>query len=286
MISNNDRMKKKLVVLNLFIVQVALLSFYSCDMFTTKNKKETVAQTPGDQATPKSESLTYELTSFKKRSKICEQGGRQCAEVVVQYPYFQQSRVSFVNKVIQSKVKKALHETVFNNEVPNVSIEKMADLIVDDYESFIDEFKDTSEKWDINVSVLSTFQKNQLLSLSFSTESYTGGAHPNSRIEYLIIDLNSEKKLRIDDLVSSKRQLTAVAERLFRKQKNLTSGQSLQDEGYFFEGGKFKISDNIGLQQNGLIIYFNSYEIAPYAMGPSAVIVPFYEIKDILKIGY
>ena len=279
-------MKKKLVILNLFIAHLALFGFYGCDMFTTKNKKETVADTPGESSGTTAEELTYDLTSFKKRSALCDRGDKQCAEVAVQYPYFQQSSASFVNKVIQKRVKKALHETVFNDEVPNVSIEKMADLVIEDYNSFIDEFKDSSEKWDISVTVVSTFQKNQLLSLSFSTNSYTGGAHPNSTIEYIILDLKNQKLLSISDIVTSKSKLTAVAERLFRKQKNLTAAQSLQGEGYFFEDGNFSISDNIGLQQNGLIIYFNSYEIAPYAMGPSAVIVPFYEIKDILKIKY
>ena len=279
-------MKKKLVILNLLLVQVALFGIYSCDMFTTKNKKETVASEPGKQQPSRAEALTYDLTSFKKRSKVCDSGDKQCAEVVVQYPYFQQSNASFINSIIEKKVKTALHETVFNDEVPNVSVEKMADMVIEDYESFIDEFQDSSEKWDISVSVVSTFQKNQLLSLSFSTESYTGGAHANSFIEYMILDLKNEQELKVGDLVSSKKQLNTVAERLFRKQKNLSAAQSLQEEGYFFEGGKFKISDNIGIQQNGLVIYFNSYEIAPYAMGPSAVIVPFYEIKDILKIKY
>ena len=279
-------MKKKLVLLNLLLVQIALFGTYSCDMFTRKNKKETVAKTPDAQNDGKEEALSYELTSLQKKSTQCSEANGQCAEVVVQYPFFKSSNASYINKVVEDKVKKALHETVFNDDVPNVSVEKMADLIVEDYESFIDEFSDTREKWDINMTVVSTFQKNQLLSLSFSTEAYTGGAHPNSHIEYVILDVKSKKRLRLEDLVSNEKELTAVAERLFRKQKNLSANQSLQGEGYFFDQGKFKLNDNIGLQQNGLVIYFNNYEIAPYAMGPSAVDIPFYEIKDILKIAY
>ena len=278
-------MKKNLVYLKVILVQIVFLSFYGCDMFTTKNNTEAVKDS-GKGEEYKSEAFNYELTSFKKTSTYCNQGNEQCAEVVVQYPVYQSKSAAYVNEMIQKTVKNTLYNVISEEKSPNVSIEKMAELIIENYDDFISDFGDTREKWDINVSVISTFQKGNILSFSFNSEYYTGGAHSNSNITYKIIDTKTNKVLGINDLISNKNVLTTTAEKLFRKQKNLPSDKNLQEEGYFFENGKFSVNDNIGLNQNGLIIYFNSYEIAPYAMGPSAVFIPFYEIKDILKIKY
>lgn len=283
---NNLLMKKKLVYLKLFLVQLMILSFYGCDMFTTKNNPETVSGLDGKVKQNGTESFSYELSTFKKQSDYCKQGKGQCAEVVVQYPFYQSGNAKFVNEVIQSTVKNSLYNVISEEKSPNISIEKMTELIIESYDGFIEDFSDTKEKWDINVSVISTFQKGDILSLSFNTEYYTGGAHSNSQINYKIINVKSNKILKLSEMISDKKQLTKTAEKLFRKQKNLPTGINLQEEGYFFENGKFTINDNVGLNQNGLIIYFNSYEIAPHSMGPSAVFIPFYEIKDILKIQY
>ncbi|MEL6561513.1 MAG: DUF3298 domain-containing protein [Bacteroidota bacterium] len=278
-------MKKNLVYLKVILVQILFLNFYGCDMFTTKNNPEAVndSEKIGDS---KSEVFSYELTSFKKNSTYCNKGKEQCAEVVVQYPVYQNQTANYVNEVIQKTVKNTLYNVISEEKSPNISIEKMADLIIENYDDFISDFSDTREKWDINVSVISTFQKGNILSFSFNSEYYTGGAHSNSNIVYKVINTKTNKVLGLKDLISNKKVLTATAEKLFRKQKNLPADKNLLEEGYFFENGKFTINDNIGLNQNGLIIYFNNYEIAPYSMGPSAVFIPFYEIKDILKIKY
>ncbi|MGB3464439.1 MAG: DUF3298 and DUF4163 domain-containing protein [Cyclobacteriaceae bacterium] len=278
-------MKKKLVYINLFLVQMTLLSFYGCDMFTTK-ETESVNDDTASAQSEANKALTYELTTYKKQSALCAKENGNCTEVVVQYPFFSNSGAMYINTTIETQLKNTLYSVISEEKSPNISVEKMTELIISDYNDYVEEYDDSTEKWDIDVSVVTTYQKGNLVSLSFSSEYYTGGAHPNSSIEYKILDIKKKQLLGLEDIVSDRKKLTATAEKLFRKQKNLTQNINLQEEGYFFENGKFTINENIGLNQNGLVIYFNSYEIAPYAMGPSAVFIPFYEIKEILKISY
>lgn len=283
---NIPLMKKKLVYIKLFLVQLTILSFYGCDMFTTKNDQESVNGQTQSESTETKKALTYELTTYKKQSANCGNNNDQCARVVVQYPFFSNNGSKYINTIIEEQLKNTLYSVISEEKSPDISVEKMTELIISDYNEYMEEFEDFNEKWDIDIAVVTTYQKGDLVSLSFNSEYYTGGAHPNSTIEYKILDISSGRLLKTGDIVTDKKKLTSVAEKLFRKQKGLANTASLQEEGYFFENGQFNISDNIGLNQNGLVIYFNSYEIAPYVMGPSAVFVPFYEIKEILKISY
>jgi len=277
-------MKRKIDQLKVILVLFPLI-LVSCDMFTKADKKESINNAETDKKEDKKEAAyTYELSSFKKNSTHCNKGKGQCAKVAVQYPFFKQKSASFLNQRIQNKVKATLNNVISEEKPPKASVEKIAQLIVDDYDDFIEEFNDEKEKWDIELIVTNTFQKNNIASFAFDISSSTGGVHPNKTLEYLVFDLKQQKQLRLKDLIKNQRKLTETAEKLFRKQKSIASGANLQQEGYFFENGKFKLNNNIGIDQYGLVVYYNNYEIAPYSMGPSKISIPFYEIKDNLKI--
>ncbi len=276
-------MKRKVDHLSIILVLFAL-SIAGCDMFTRTDKKETISKKPIEGENNQKNTFSAYLTSFKKKSALCRNQKRQCAEVAVQYPFFKGKQTKFINSEIQKRVKSSLNSVISEDRTLNVSVEKMAQLIIDDYNDFINEFKDENEKWDISLSVINTFQKNNLIAFSLELDADTGGAHPNKTVSNFIIDFKNNELIKLSDLVSNIPKFTSAAEKVFRKKNSIPKSKSLQEEGYFFEKGKFNLNNNIGISQNGITVYFNSYEIAPYAMGPTKIVVPFYEIKDILKI--
>jgi len=56
-------------------------------------------------------------------------------------------------------------------------------------------------------------------------------------------------------------------------------------ENYFF-GEDFKLPENIGFNEEGVIFLYNTYEIASYAQGITEFTVPYNEIANYLKINY
>nr|MCU0409966.1 RsiV family protein [Bacteroidales bacterium] len=77
-------------------------------------------------------------------------------------------------------------------------------------------------------------------------------------------------------------ELNNTAEKIFRAEKQLSPDANLESEGFWFEGNKFYLNKNFGIKNDGLVFYFNSYEIAPYAMGPTEIKIPYATIKKLV----
>ena len=65
-------------------------------------------------------------------------------------------------------------------------------------------------------------------------------------------------------------------------QKELDASVPLLEQGYFIDNNQLPVTANFALTPDGVIFYYNVYEIAPYAYGPSQVTVPYADLKDIM----
>ena len=52
----------------------------------------------------------------------------------------------------------------------------------------------------------------------------------------------------------------------------------------YFWGEPFHLPENIGLNDEGVIFFYNVYEIASYADGITEFTIPFSDIESLLKI--
>lgn len=123
-----------------------------------------------------------------------------------------------------------------------------------------------------------------LMTIATAVDEYTGGAHGNHYTIISNIDMQNKKKIEIKDIVEKEKitDLTKIAEIHFRKNENLADSVSLEKD-FFFENGTFAINDNFGLTKSSLIIYYNEYEIRPYAEGPTLLEIPYSDIEKILN---
>ena len=79
--------------------------------------------------------------------------------------------------------------------------------------------------------------------------------------------------------------LKAKAEKKFREVKaEVFKPESDGGWGYEFdEVFPFKLADNTGLVENGLFFCYVPYEVGPYVLGSTEFVLPFDEIKELLK---
>lgn len=78
--------------------------------------------------------------------------------------------------------------------------------------------------------------------------------------------------------------LNRIAEKEFRKVREMKPEESLEDAGFWFENNKFSLNDNFAITEEGLIFYFNSYKVAaPYAAGPTEIVLNYREFKHLIK---
>jgi hypothetical protein len=129
-----------------------------------------------------------------------------------------------------------------------------------------------------------------LLALTKTTETYTGGAHPNRLTTCFVIDPQAIKRLTLDDIFGSREELRIRLEAELRRQYDLPKGAPLSQAGFFED--RVELPENFSLAQNapgtstgGPFISFlwNAYDIAPYVMGSITVTLPLKSLSALLR---
>ncbi len=205
-----------------------------------------------------------------------------CTTVSIAYPRFE-SFPNF-NKVIESHIVETLSEDFIMEADGSESIEELENMFIQSYEEFVANFPESQTPWDLSINITISYSSDNFLSLEMSTTSYTGGAHPNGNISYINLKKGNKKPLSSKDIIKNQKQLTKIAEAQFRDYYEIPVGEAFSDYGFTFENDEFSLPEAIGFSNNGMILYYNSYEIAPYANGPTDLTIPFSKLEGLLKI--
>lgn len=137
--------------------------------------------------------------------------------------------------------------------------------------------------WESSTSA-EIYQDNpEFVEVSLANWEYAGGAHGNASSEYHIIDIKTAQELKLEDFFSSVDELTAKAEVIFRADQEVPDHANLEDAGFWFEDGIFKLNENFVFNEESIDFLYNQYEIAPYAAGVIIVSIPLEEVQHLLK---
>ena len=249
---------------------VASLLFASC------GKKET-------QQEEKHQPITFELKNYKLYSDNCAGDTAKCASYEVSYPEFA-GIDSAVSKAIRYKIDSVL--SIGFSEGMVQSFEQSGKIFIDQYQEFAGEAAEAAgAAWYYSANVNVENSADSLIALSIYTEDYSGGAHPNSSTIFLNIQAQTGARVQLDNILKPgyKDALTKIGERIFREQRDLADTASFKRNAFDFPDDKFQLNKNYGFTKEGILFYYNSYEVAPYAAGPTEVLIPYTEIKDWLK---
>jgi hypothetical protein len=113
-------------------------------------------------------------------------------------------------------------------------------------------------------------------------ETYTGGAHEMLTKRYYVLDLEAQKLLKIDDFLSDyqgDRMRNIIYDEL-KKFTGLKSSQSLS-EGIFLNDEP-ELTFNFYINEAGLGLHWDPYEIAPYSEGAIQIILPWKKIRPMM----
>ncbi len=119
------------------------------------------------------------------------------------------------------------------------------------------------------------------LTLAINGDTYMGGAHGSPTEALNTFEVPSGKILTWDDLVTDKAALKALAEKKVREVKAEAFKEGFEFDDIF----KFELPANYGLTTEGLFLYYEAYEIMPYAYGATEVTLTFEELGALSKIN-
>lgn len=181
-------------------------------------------------------------------------------------------RAKTINKVIENHIANMI---VFLEEPSDtLQLDYAISKFDSEYAEFKKGFTESAMVWDASFDGEVTYQSPQLISVAINSYVNSGGAHGNSNITFFNFDADGNL-LGFDDLFTNKSNLTAKVKTYFEEE---TEGSNID---YFF-GETFQLPANIGFNDEGVIFFYNVYEIASYADGITEFTVPFEDIESYL----
>jgi hypothetical protein len=159
----------------------------------------------------------------------------------------------------------------------------------DSLASFRDYFWQTAgprdEAW---LTARTRYRNASLTVVGLEASQYrTGMAHGISGSQFLIWDNSTEKALSLDNLLlPGARPAFDAALREAHDRWLRQSPAAQQDPVNFSRMWPFVSSDNVALTDQGVVVKYQPYEIAPYVAGQPELLIPYPRLRGILQPAY
>lgn len=218
--------------------------------------------------------------------------GALAVDVKVEIP------LAFNNQTVLDSVRATIISYLFGREyvvVPNDSLALHFALLLND------EYKANNEQLVSKLDNKSTYSFNnehtlegfsllndkQIYSYGIERYVYMGGAHGLTTRTYLNFNLKTGKVITEADLFTDdyKAELSELIKRRIveeiKNEKDTEAFHGLEDTDYWTDS--IKPNGNFYITDESINYVFNPYEIAPYYLGQTEVILPFDRIRDLLR---
>jgi Deacetylase PdaC/Protein of unknown function (DUF3298) len=146
--------------------------------------------------------------------------------------------------------------------------------------------------YDYNAQTKVDFKSEKITCISISEDIYTGGAHPNAFVSFLVFDNKTGKTIDLAEIVKDRKGFDDLVEQTFREVRKADIEEpkkSLEDNGFFVDEKtkRLPLPANFSVSEDGKSLYFmyNSYEVAAYAYGPTDFSIPLDQLTNLLDLS-
>ena len=183
------------------------------------------------------------------------------------------NQAEFFHKVVYSGNSLEAYRDRVINEQTGIYREEAAAVIIPEGEG------QSNLNWYYTEQVIVNGGENEGIVAERTLDSYTGGAHGLLKKKYYVLDLDSYRQVTINDLFENFHdvQIRAIIYDELRNYSGLAKGQPLSEGGFLSDAPE--LTENFYVTEQGLGLYWNRYEIAPYVMGSIDLIIPWREIR-------
>lgn len=235
------------------------------------------------------ETLSYNNTFYLTPTDTAYGSLRFSAEVEIP--------VKFHNSEILQNVRKQIIASIFGetyNSFPVDSVlPKYANALYQDYKRTNDAYlNDTTMKEasasllhnEIDIQGVAMYVDSKILSYSYERYAFLGGAHGNTSRLLYNFDLSNSQLIKEKDLFvdNFKDPLTTlIKQQIVEDNSEMESVADLNDFNFYED--QIVPNNNFYITPEGIVYVYNPYDIAPYSMGQTSVLLTFEKLKPILK---
>ena len=212
----------------------------------------------------------FKIERISDYEEITAKDGTPLVSVSTEYPQISVKK--------ETQFIKDLNKVFLNEQKDFIeAVREMAGDVADYYENGDDEEDDESfyeDMYPYENYLTYTVHKNtgDILSLTFETSFYTGGAHPFGGRESFTYNVKNKKQLSLCDILGKTQEETNkfVIEKFYEEYEDYELWDLEEEAPYV----SFYVDDF------DLVMYFGQYQIGPYAMGFPEVTIPLDEITN------
>ncbi len=236
--------------------------------------------------------IEYEIKTIRAIGTDTKNKKKIISEVHLKYPQLH-SKNSLLSNAVQGYVNAFIEGQLKDNM--NAEDTAKAKTITSASKAFIESCKSKIEDakkgnpeidqvWYCDIIGNVEMQSGTYFTLRFQYTNYTGGAHGNYGEEYATFDIKTGKKLTWADVLINDKKFMTLAELRFKQVNGLATSKPLSEEdGFSFQNNQFSLSDNFGLTNDGLIMYYQPYQVAPFSFGATKILFKYFEVLDYLN---
>lgn len=231
--------------------------------------------------------LRYEVERFDRTMPGCDQiDAGTCPRVLLTYPVIEEAGSEKAAEAMNAFVRNlALMPPVPEDDKRTLAKnpEALAKNFFAEIERFREELPDAeADRWYLERTVEVVHDGPDLASLRGAEASYTGGPHPNTAITYRTFDLETGGIVGIEDVFreGTDEELRALLIEGIREVRDVPEDKTLRDAGFELEE-PLPLPENFAVVEEGLVFFYNAYEIGPYATGPTEVMLHREDVADL-----
>lgn len=131
-----------------------------------------------------------------------------------------------------------------------------------------------------------TYVDPRVVSLIFTIDTFSGGAHPNMVRIGLLFDWDKGRALQLSDLLADPKPAVAEISKMCRVQ---LEAQAKQEGWELFDNADVAAvvgaAENWAADKTGVEILFDPYSVAAYVVGPRECRLSYADVKGLLKPG-
>jgi Deacetylase PdaC/Protein of unknown function (DUF3298) len=231
--------------------------------------------------------VRFEIVNFQEKMGDCDKQDGACAQIDMVYPVVVEGLPA---------IRQSINDSIHSFLIQNLVFEQYRGAFTDadlnnSAKSFLQEWKkanaempdnQSNASWEVSVTGEVGLHTPKVATITLGSYSYAGGAHPNSFVSVLNFNLKTGKSLIWKDFITDQKALEILAEKEFKKARELPLNANLMEEGFFWEGA-FTLPKNFELQEEGIYFWYNPFEAAAYALGPTDFTISYSELGKLVK---
>ena len=210
---------------------------------------------------------------------------KDCAEINIEIPTAlgEGRSARNINTILEEEIIAVLN---YDEQQEVASLEQAMESFKLQNQSLNRQYKDEKSRWEADIKGSLQYQSSELLSIRLNCYTDTGGAHGYTYASWFNFDAHKGELLLKEELFTDLTAFFDIAEAAFREKEGLKKSEPLSKAGLFFEGDQFKLPENIGVTDDGILLYYNQGEVSSYIDGPIEIKLPYDSLKNILNPEY